>query len=188
MLGGIVSVESMPGTTHSVDAKILKFIVQSIHRKTGIDVTYHSMRSEKPGDRTLWPHALIHTGRHWHLRAFDSQTHAFRGFALTRICEVTAVVEVSPVAIELDQDWNIKETLEIIPNPKLKKHQQEIVAKEYGMVNIKGGWTWTVLVRRCLIPYFAALYQLDIEEKDPLRNRMVFKERKIVKKFLISDG
>lgn len=178
-------VEALPTPKHAVDQHVLRGVVQATRHGKGIQVVYNSMRSDKAKPRTLWPHALVHTGLHWHIRAYDDLRSEFRNFAIQRIAKIEVVEHASCVPVDQDREWNEKVLIEVIPNPKLNKHQQGIVAKEYGMTKSRDGWVWSEKIRRCLVGYFAVHYRLDLQEnEDPQHTPLVFKDHAKVKPYL----
>lgn len=178
-------VEALPTPSHSVNQAVLRGVVQATRHNKGIQVVYNSMRADKPRPRILWPHALVHTGLHWHIRAYDDLRNEFRNFAIQRIAKIEMVEQLSPVTVEQDRDWHEKVLVEVIPNPKLNEYQQGILAKEYGMTNKSCGWVWSEKIRRCLVGYFAVHFRLDLlENKDAQHTPLVFKDRDTMKQYL----
>jgi hypothetical protein len=174
--GGARLVESIPTLKHAVDQHVLRGIVRAIRHAKGVDVIYNSMTSGMPVARTLWPHSLVHTGLHWHVRAFDGWRRAFRNFAIQRISALETTHTTSPVLAADDRDWHEKILVEVIPNPKLNDHQQSIVAKEYSMAMNDGQWGWSENVRKCLVGYFATHNRLDFQSNESaIRTPLKFK-------------
>jgi hypothetical protein len=178
-------VETIPKPKHAVDQQVLRGVVQATRHGKGIRVTYNSMNSDKPKPRTLWPHALVHTGLRWHIRAYDDLRSEFRNFAIQRIGNIEVIEDSAMVPIEQDRDWHEKVLVEVVPNPKLNKHQQDIVALEYGMAKGAHGRSWSEDIRRCLVGYFAVHYRLDLQEgDDPLHSPLVIRNLTQVKPYL----
>jgi predicted DNA-binding transcriptional regulator YafY len=182
-------VEALPAPKHSVDQNVLRAVVQATRHGKGLKVVYNSMQSDQPKPRTLWPHTLVHTGLHWHIRAYDDLRSTFRNFAIQRIAKIDVVVESGRVSVHEDAEWNEKVLIEVIPNPKLNTHQQGIVAKEYGMTENEHGWVWSEQIRRCLVGYFAVHYRLDLQPKgDPQFTPLVFKDYAAVRPHLFEGS
>lgn len=177
LLGGGTAVPTvtLPSPSHGISRTVLQTIVQAIRRAHGVEIVYHSMRAGLPGRRTIWPHALVHTGVRWHVRAFDGKSQEFRHFVLQRMEAPTLVAEPAPSATPTDIDWKTLSTLDLIPHPALNSHQQQVVAREFGMRASKQGPVWSVRLRNCLIGYFAQRYGLDAPDPKPPRHRIVLK-------------
>lgn len=182
-------IETLPSPKCTVDQHVLRSILQATRHSKGIQATYSSMSSDKPKSRILWPHALVHTGLHWHIRAYDSLASEFRNFAIQRISEVTLLEQEIPLSPDHDSLWRKRVKVEVIPNSRLNNHQQEIVAKEYGMTRKRQEWIWSAQIRQCLVGYFAFHYRLDVhEDKDPQCTPLVIKDRKMVESFLFRQN
>ncbi len=126
----------------------------------------------------------MHTGVRWHVRAYDDERKAFRNFALQRMEDPYAIDASAPAAASEDGDWVELAILRVIPNPKLNAHQQQLVARDFGMLPSSSGPAWTVELRRCLIGYFAAKYGLDRDEA-PLRQRIILDNADTVRQWLM---
>lgn len=188
VLGGDVHVvEALPSPRHAIDQQVLRCVVQATRHGKGVRVVYSSMKSDKPMPRTLWPHALVHAGMHWHIRAYDDLRNEFRNFAIHRIDDVSMVDTSSPTPVANDLEWHHKVLVEVIPNPKLNAHQQRVVAKEYGMKEHGGLWLWSESIRQCLVGYFAVHYRLDLQElAEPRQKPLVFRNAAAVAPYLFS--
>lgn len=167
LAGGPVPTMAVPMPDHGIKKSVLQTLVQAIRQNRGVEVLYHSMSANQPTRRTLWPHALVHTGVRWHMRAFDGRSQEFRNFALQRMEHPTLVASLSPKSSKDDADWQTSVTLEVIPHPALNAHQQQVVAREFGMRASRQGLVWSVPLRRCLIGYFAQRYGLDQPKAKP---------------------
>ncbi|MCL1860135.1 MAG: WYL domain-containing protein [Proteobacteria bacterium] len=159
-------VEALPTPTNSVGQYVLRCVIKATRHGKALEVLYNSMSYDQPTRRTLWPHALVHVGFQWHIRAYDGLRNEFRNFAIQRIAEVNVSEQRSAVPSSEDGDWHGKLRVEIMPNPRLNPHQQGIVAKEYGMKKNPDGWVWSENIRRCLVGYFAVHYRLDQAVRD----------------------
>lgn len=180
-----VPTSTVPTPPHGIAEAVLRNVVRAIAQGTGIDVQYHSTRSTSgPARRRLWPHALVHTGVRWHVRAFDDERKAFRNFALQRMEDPRAIDASAPIAVSEDADWVKLAVLRVIPNPKLNAHQQQLVARDFGMQPSASGPAWTVELRHCLIGYFAAKYGLDRDEA-PLRQRIILDDVESVRQWFM---
>ncbi len=180
-------VEIIPQPSVSVNSDILKQILQATRHGTGLEIVYQSMSSAKNKERVVWPHALIYTGTQWHIRAFDSAYDQFRNFAIQRIEKIQPVNVNRDISPDLDTEWHTFERVEITPHPELNEYQQALVAHEYGMRWQAGQWIWTVDIRRCLVGYFAVNYRLDLPGDNPLRDRIVLRNKKAISKYFFNE-
>lgn len=189
VLGGEgLPVEVVAKPKRTIDQELLRGVVQATRQGKGIKVIYSSMASDRPAPRTLWPHSLVHTGLNWHVRAFDDQRKEFRNFAIQRITNLNVVDTQCSVSKEMDHEWHEKVLVEVIANPKLNAHQQEIVGREYGMTKRSDGRVWSEEIRQCLVGYFAVHYRLDLQEhKNALHTPLVFKDPLKVKPYLFGS-
>lgn len=187
LLGGgdAVPTEALPSPAQGIDRGVLQAAVQAIRHGSGIEITYHSMQAKSPGLRTIWPHALVHTGVRWYVRAFDSSRATFRMFALQRIERPTPVSAPSPQAVEADAAWSLQKTLTVVPHPDLNEHQRRVVAREYGMQDQDGAPSWRVTLRAALIGDFAQRYALDVENPMVPKHRIILKERADLREWLM---
>ncbi|HRX55331.1 MAG TPA: WYL domain-containing protein [Verrucomicrobiales bacterium] len=82
--------------------------------------------------RLVLPHAFIHDGIRWHLRAWCEEGAQYRNFALTRILHADwPEVEVSPPMA--DADWDTWEDFVLRPAKGLTKAAKLAVEMDYGM-------------------------------------------------------
>jgi hypothetical protein len=192
LLGGGegLSVEVVPTPALGIEESVLRHVLHAIIERKGVDVLYHSTRATQPGRRKLWPHALVHTGVRWHIRAYDGEREEFRNFALQRIEDPKPVAQARPVPPENDASWVQRSTLKVVPNPKLNPHQQRLAARDFGMVQTREGPAWIVELRNCLIGYFATKYGLDQPATaSPAKRRIVLANDAAVRKwFLPGEG
>lgn len=187
LLGGgeIVPVEAVPSPPLGIEEAVLRQVIRAIVQGKGVDVLYHSTRATRPSRRTLWPHALVHTGVRWHTRAFDGEREEFRNFALQRSEDPKPVAKSSPLSPKEDAGWVESLSLKIIPNPELNPHQQRLVARDFGMTDTSEGPAWVVEQRKCLIGYFVAKYGLDRAEAPLAKSRIVLADPASVREWFM---
>lgn len=160
-LEGPLTADTIPAPRWPADAKPLRHVTRAVREGAGLRVQYQSMSHPVPDERILWPHALVYAGFRWHARAYDEKRKQFGDFVLARICDAAPHEGSAPVAIEQDHDWRQRQRADVVPNPKLSKAQQAVIAREYGMAKIADGWCWRVSMRRCLVRYFLLWHRLD---------------------------
>lgn len=185
---GVVA-ETMPSPAHGVNRAVLRNAVRAIRHECGMKVTYLSMSSDRPVQRTLWPHALVHTGYRWQVRAFDSHREEFRDFVLQRMSKPEEIPLARPRAVSEDELWHSFETADVIPHPKLTEHQQRVVAKDFGMRKIDGDYVWRVSLRQCMVGYFVAKYGFDDRlPARPLKHTIVLRNWEDLRPYFFPDA
>lgn len=100
-----------------------------------IRIRYGSMsgRSEA-GWRSIAPHAFGYDGYRWHTRAWCETNGDYRDFVLSRIHECEWPVE-SAVEHIADTDWNMWETLVLVPHPELDETRRQTIATDFQMTD-----------------------------------------------------
>ena len=152
---------TVPSPPHTVTEAVLRCVVRAITEGTAVDVRYHSSTGAAAQNRRLWPHALMHTGSRWNVRAYDSERAGFFDFVLQRMESPRPSAKARPVPADQDADWTQLITLQVVPNPVLNEHQTALVARDFGMTRRNGRPVWAVELRRCMVRYFAREYGLD---------------------------
>lgn len=188
LVGEQLPVLALPAPAHGVKRQNLSLVVQAIRSATALEMVYHSMTTAVATKRRIWPHALIHTGSWWHLRAFDSRTEEFRNFALQRIDQPKSFAELSPQPSDQDRQWHKESVLEVIPHPALNEHQKQVVAREFGMTSDGGQLSWRVKIRNCLVGYFATHYGLDLPDARPPRHVLALRNWNELKPLFLPSG
>lgn len=127
-----IAVTPTPGRSLNVD--VLVALQRAIRTQTGLTVLYQSLTRPAPSERALSPHAFVHDGYRWHVRAYCHVRHAFRDFVIARVQEVRGTV---PVGVDAARDvsWNTLVKLVLAPHPELPVAHRRAVELDYGMVN-----------------------------------------------------
>lgn len=188
LAGGPVPTVAVPMPDHGISKAVLQALVQAIRQHRGVEVLYHSMRADQPSRRTLWPHALVHTGVRWQVRALDERSKEFRNFVLQRMERPTLLASINALASKDDADWHTSLTLEVVPHPALNSHQQQVVAREFGMRTGKHGPVWSVHLRRCLVGYFAQRYGLDLPNARPPKQVVVLRDPSVARPWFLPSN
>lgn len=141
--------------------EITRAVLRAIEQGRALTITYQSMASPDPSERSIAPHALAHDGFRWHCRAFCLRDQLFKDFVLGRMlsAELGEPAEVDPKA---DTDCTTDITLTIAPNPALSDNQQKVIALDYGM---DGGFA-ELTVRRCMHYYLLRRLGLDADPSE----------------------
>lgn len=114
---------------------VLAIVTRAIYGSQVLAMEYYSVSSGKT-QRQVIPFALIDTGLHWHVRAFDRTTSEFRDFVLTRISQAKVLPSAAIAPNEAhahDIEWNRIVELELVPHPS--QPRPEITEMEYSMIN-----------------------------------------------------
>jgi hypothetical protein len=109
-------------------------VTRAIYRKRALEIRYLSLSS---GERVrqIVPHALVDTGKRWHVRAYDRSNARFSDFVLNRISDAIPLTEGGSAeeGSDRDEQWQRFLDLELVPHPSLP-HKAAIEA-DYGMKN-----------------------------------------------------
>ena len=142
----------------AVDADVLRAVIQAINARRMISAGYISLHTPGNAQRTLTPHALVHDGFRWHVRAHDVGDGAWKDFLLARLSEVS---DAGPAELTADDDyaWGTRVSIEIAPHPRFDARQRRIIASDYGMtakqrlvLKVREAVKWYVLKRLGLVP------------------------------------
>lgn len=153
-------VAGLPQAGGALDASVVQALVRAIRDRTGVEVTYQSLRTPEPASRVIWPHQLIHVLGRWHVRAFDGRHQRYADLVLARLSSAKTSHEALPVTAGDDQAWHREAVVEVVPNPRLSPAQQLVVAKEYGMSQRAGHWIWSAQMNQTLVKYFLDQHSL----------------------------
>lgn len=110
------------------DGDMLAQVTRAIYRHKVVEIKYLSLSSGYK-KRQIAPHALVDSGKRWHVRAFDRENNRFSDFVINRIQFAQALDEdiaehESPSA---DTQWAQLVNLSLVPHPKIT-HQAAIEA------------------------------------------------------------
>jgi hypothetical protein len=116
---------------------------------TGVVIGYASMTTPVAENRMIFPHAIVHIGRRWHVRAWCAKRNEFRDFTLGRISSAVGVPDHSPQPAKTDRLWQKTVQIRLVAHRGLSEAQQSVVRLEY----FKGTMARRQTVRACLVPY-----------------------------------
>lgn len=166
VLGNGVGAACLPPPIAPLDKDVLREITRALRQNRGAAISYQSLTSPNPATREIWPHALVFAGVRWHVRGYDTKRKKFIDVVLHRIISAKPIDRPCPVPVDEDWDWHAEVEIDIRPSKSLSSSQKKVIAKEYGMVEIDGSWTWRVTLRRCLVAYFLKWLRLDLPEDE----------------------
>ena len=181
-IGWRPSVESVPQPGRVVETEILAAILKAIEQRTGLGITYQSMSSPQPNERTITPHALAYDGFRWHVRAFCHMRQQFRDFVLGRILSVLSAVPAGKAGSE-DAEWHTILTLVLAPHPELSDGKRRVIELDYGMKNGES----ELQCRQALL--FYTLRQLGLTQEAqqaPEAQQIILKNRAELESYLSS--
>jgi len=156
-LGWQSPVASVPKLGRRLNADVVGEILRAIRETGCVEVFYESLTNPKGGERRLSPHALVHDGNRWHVRAYCHKRKGFRDFSLTRIKGCKYAGQDRERASE-DNSWNTIVDVVLTPHPGLSPAQRQLIESDFlmerGEMHIKS--------RKALLMYL--LFQLNLNE------------------------
>lgn len=111
--------------------KIFATLANACREKTGVNITYMSLKEPTPHQRTIYPHSLVRTGQRWHVRAFSEENNEYRDYALGRIVDASTTVTKAKHLKEDDKAWNTKVKVRLVAHPDLTIEQTRVIQREY---------------------------------------------------------
>ncbi|TKK29059.1 WYL domain-containing protein [Pseudomonas sp. CFBP13528] len=156
-LGWQSPVAAVPKLGRRLNADVVGEILRAIREKGYVEVFYQSLTDPKGGERRLSPHALVHDGNRWHVRAYCHKRQAFRDFSLTRIKHCKYGGQDQDRSDE-DHAWNTIVDVVLVPHPGLSPAQRQLIEADFlmeqGEMHVK--------CRRALLLYL--LFQLNLND------------------------
>ena len=144
------------------DVTTLQRINRAIREGKRVQVAYQSMRNPQPRDLILSPHALVHTGFRWHVRAHSDAHGGFIDVLLSRMRGTPEVLDVPGVAQAEDLDWTHVVPVRIGAHPGLSEFQKQVIEADYGMQQ----GVLERRMRRALVPYYLYLMNVGAGDTD----------------------
>ncbi|WOJ96060.1 WYL domain-containing protein [Congregibacter brevis] len=169
------NVEQITPPGRDVSPSILRPMIQAARARKRLEVDYVSLQHPDREGRIIVPHTLVFTGFRWHVRAWCEKNQGFRDFVLSRFRGEAEILDTSEHGEDQDDDWSQRINIIVVPDPRLTKDQQAVIAHDYGM----SGGTLTLNTRATLINYQLQLLQLDpfSEQENPLAQQVVLQNR-----------
>ncbi len=156
-LGWQPPIAGVPKLGRRLNSKIVEEILKAIRETESVEVSYLSMTDPNGSNRKLTPHALVHDGNRWHVRAYCHKRMAFRDFSLSRIKHAKCT-GLDQDRASLDVEWNNIVNIILIPHPSLSIAQRHLIESDYSMedgeIHVK--------CRQALLLYL--LYQLNLKD------------------------
>jgi hypothetical protein len=168
--------ESMPLPHRRVDIQVLRKTLNAIRHERSLRILYQSMNPGRPEPVWRWisPHAFANDGLRWHVRAFCHLDRRFKDFLLPR-CLDADDDEPQQAAGALDKTWQEHFDVVLVPNPKLSKSQQSVVAQDYCMKDER----ISIPVRKSFLYYFQKRLRLDVAQAldDPRETPVIIQNK-----------
>jgi len=153
---------------------IIAPLSRAIYNKKAIQVDYFS-NSSGFSTKLLIPHAYIHNGSRWHVRAYDRTKSRFADFLISRFRKLEIIDEdaLDNEYQSNDNQWNRIVDLEIIPHPDYA--EPEAVIYEF---NMEDG-VLRKSIRASSVGYFLQKLKVDCSKTPPEKNfyRLKLKNR-----------
>lgn len=127
---------SVPIPERTIDENTIKPLLRAIEGKQMLLVEYQSITRDEQRERYISPHALVHDGLRWHVRAFCHLRGRFDDIVISRIFNVKDS-QPSPIDSMDDAEWHEPIDLILAPHPDLTPAQKQGVEVDYKMVEGK---------------------------------------------------
>tara|TARA_R110001599_G_scaffold353795_2_gene597953 strand:+ start:103108 stop:103983 length:876 start_codon:yes stop_codon:yes gene_type:complete len=171
----MANVEVLSQPVRDVKPQVLRPIMQAARLQKRLDVDYVSINNPDREGRIIVPHTLVYTGLRWHVRAWCEKNQEYRDFVLSRFRDIPEIMDDSRYGVAGDTEWNTIIIIRIIPDPRLRRDQQDVVEVDYGMEN----GALEVRTRAKLVPYALKLLHIDPKEQlsDPTAQQIIVENR-----------
>jgi predicted DNA-binding transcriptional regulator YafY len=167
----VANVEVLTVPVRDVKPEVLRPIMQAARQQKRLEVDYVSINNPDREGRIIVPHTLVFTGVRWHVRAWCEKNQEYRDFVLSRFRALPEILGDSPHGADGDTDWNDRVSIRVVPDPRLRREQRQVVEVDYGM----SGGCLEIQTRAKLVPYALKLLHLDPNEQheDPTAQQIV---------------
>lgn len=148
---------SVPIPERTVDTAVLKQLVHAIEAGLMLQLEYQSITRDEPRSRSISPHAFVHDGQRWHVRAYCHLRQRFDDIVIGRILNVkgSRPSSVSPLD---DGGWHEHVELVLVPHPDLTPEQRHGVEVDYKMKKGRAA----LMCKRAMLYY--TLRRLGLED------------------------
>ena len=165
--------------------EILRPILQACREGKRVEIRYASLSNPELEYRVIQPHTVVHSGYRWHARAWCEKSGEFRDFVLSRISETPGITLSATHGVELDDAWNARVTVVLVPDPRLTNAQQAVIALDYGMQNDR----LEIPTRGALVSYVLQQLRVDSEPetRSPEAQHVVIGNSADVERWLIAS-
>ena len=163
--------------------EILRPILKACREGKRVEIQYASLTNPEPEYRVIQPHTVVHSGYRWHARAWCEKSGEFRDFVLSRISETPGITLAATHGVKLDDAWNTRVIVVLVPDPRLTTAQQAVIARDYGMQNDR----LEIPTRGALVSYVLQQLRVDSEPetRSPEAQQVVIGNGRDLKKWLL---
>lgn len=135
----------------SVEVDIVRDVILAIKNQGKLKIQYQGMANHAEiTKRYIVPRILFFDGMRWQARAFCFLRNNYRTFTLSRILKVQKI-EFGNYDIPVDEKWEEKIDIILIPGTEKTPEQKEVICKIY---NFDNDCRNTIPIRIELLPYF----------------------------------
>jgi len=153
-----ISVEDIAPAHTQIKPWHFRAIHQAIANRTAVQIEYTSLSTPGLHKRVIFPHALIHAGTRWHLRAWCALRIGYRDFNLSRIHHAETVADAPPPP-RPDVAWEMIVPLRMVAHTKLSPAQRKVVRDEF----FDGTMALVLSCRAALVPYVVQSYRAAMD-------------------------
>ena len=181
-----LNTEVLLPTARDLRPEILRPILKACREGKRVEIQYASLTNPEPEYRVIQPHTAVHSGYRWHARAWCEKSGEFRDFVLSRISETPGITLAATHGVELDDAWNTRVIVVLVPDPRLTTAQQAVIARDYGMRDGR----LEIPTRGALVSYVLQQLRVDSapETRPPEAQRVVIGNRADVECWLIAES
>jgi len=153
-----IAVEDIAPAHTQIKPEHFRLLHQAMAQSTGVQLAYVSLSNPQQHARVIFPHALIHAGTRWHVRAWCTLRQGYRDFNLSRIRGVEEADQAVPPQGR-DEAWELIVPLRLIAHTSLSAAQQRIVKEEF----FQGTSALVLQCRAVLVPYMIQAYRAAVD-------------------------
>ncbi|MFT7288726.1 MAG: putative DNA-binding transcriptional regulator YafY, partial [Halieaceae bacterium] len=178
------NVEQLVPPVRDVSPAVLRPMIQAARSVRRLEVDYVSLQAPNREGRIIVPHTLVFTGLRWHVRAWCEKNLDYRDFVLSRFRGEAEMLDHSEYGEDGDLNWQRQVPVIIVPDPRLSPAQQEVIARDFGMLEQR----LEIQTRATLVSYLLHLLQLDPNhrQENPLAQQIVVDNREALEPWLFA--
>lgn len=152
-VGGFCEIEgsevaTIPSLNRLVLDGVIPSILSAIDNESDIEAIYASSSSPVGIRRRMHPTTIIFAGNRLHIRAYCYKRDEYRDFVLSRFLTIPRLLDPKKL-LPVDDDYNQVVNIELLANPSLSQDGQDLIQREYNLIEHRG-----VSIRKCLVQYF----------------------------------